>query len=367
MAACSRCSSIPRAYPESGVLRLAPPLAHTHASLRDHLERVGITYTSPAAGLLEFRISGEILERFASGLDGVLGGSELRDTRSLLVSEGASASPTDLTAVQPLSTLVARVQGGWFTSLLRERRLTSVFHPIVTCGAPVEIFGYECLLRGQAADGSSIAPDQLYRAAREADLLFPLDQAARLTAIGAAREHAVDAGSTRIFINFNPSSIYDPVSCLRSTIAAIEQTRFTPDRIVFEVVESDHIPDLAHLVRIIDFYREAGFKVALDDLGSGFGSLRLLEMLRPDFVKLDMGLVRDVDRDRFKAGIVRGLLEMARDLGIASVAEGVETEPEWDWVRRHGADYVQGYFFARPASPPPRLTRGCAGDSVPPH
>ena len=82
MASCSRCSSIPPSYPETGVLRLAPPLAHTQASLRGHPERVGIISTSPAAGLLAFRISGEILDRFATGLDDVLGGSELHDTRS---------------------------------------------------------------------------------------------------------------------------------------------------------------------------------------------------------------------------------------------------------------------------------------------
>lgn len=331
-------------------------MVHTLANLRRHLERAGIDYSMPAAGLLEVPISEDTLERFASGLEGVLGAIEMRDTRALILSWDACESPADLTAVLPLGTVVARIQGGWFTRLLGESRLTSFFHPIVATGAPDDVFAYECLLRGWGPDGSLISPDRLYRAARESDLLFPLDQAARLTAIGTAAEHGLDSGDLRLFINFNPSSIYDPTFCLRSTIAAIDETRFAPDRIIFEVVESDHIHDIGHLVRIIDRYREAGFKVALDDLGSGFGSLNLLGLLRPDFVKLDMGLVRGVDQDPFRAGIVRKLLEMAQDLGIASVAEGVETEAEWDWVRRHGADYVQGYFFARPACPPPTLT-----------
>ena len=100
-------------------------------------------------------------------------------------------------------------------------------------------------------------------------------------------------------------------------------------------------------------YRDAGFKVALDDLGSGFSSLNLLTMLCPDFIKLDMGLIRDVDSHPVKATIALKLLEAARELGIATIAEGVETLAEWAWVRDHGADYVQGYLFARPGSPPP--------------
>ena len=82
--------------------------------------------------------------------------------------------------------------------------------------------------------------------------------------------------------------------------------------------------------------------------------MNLLSSLRPDIIKLDMRLVRDVDRDRYKAGITSMLLEMARKLGIATVAEGIESPGEFEWFRDHGADYAQGYLIARPASPPPR-------------
>ncbi len=354
MPECRRCTILPDEAIRTGILRIAPPVAHSCANLRRYLERAGIAFSMPTEGLLEVRLEGDLLDRLVGGLDGVLSPMELRDTRALIVSEGVSPSSADLSSVLPLATLIARVQGAWFHRMLGESRLTSFFQPIVAADDPEDIFAFECLLRGRAIDGSLIPPDQLYRVAREADLLFPLDQSARLTAIRTAAEHGLDTRGIRIFINFNPSSIYNPVYCLRSTIAAIAETSFTPDRITFEIVESDHIHDIAHLVRIVDHYRGAGFRVALDDLGSGFGSLNLLGQLRPDFVKLDMGLIRGVDRDPYRAGIVQKLLEMARDLGIRSVAEGVETEEEWDWVRYHGADFVQGYLFARPACPPPQ-------------
>ncbi|MGP0066319.1 MAG: EAL domain-containing protein [Isosphaeraceae bacterium] len=347
---------MPSSIPETGTLGIVPPLTHTIGNLRGALERSQIPYTEPSPGLLTVPLGPGVLHRLTEALGRALSRAELRDTRSLVLPEGRALTLADLVNTQPLSSLFARIQGEWFIEMLEENRLTCFFHPIVIAEDPSEVFAYECLLRGQATDGSLVSPVALYDVARDADLLFNLDRAARLTAIKKAAEHGLDASGTRLFINFNPTSIYDPVYCLRSTVAAINATAFDPQRIVFEVVESDQIEDLGHLARIADYYRGSGFKIALDDLGSGYGSLNLLGALRPDFVKLDMQLVRGVDRDPFKAGIVRKLLEMARDLGIGTVAEGIETEEEWAWVREHGADYVQGYLFASPNNPPPRPT-----------
>jgi EAL domain-containing protein (putative c-di-GMP-specific phosphodiesterase class I) len=329
-------------------------MAHTLGNLRDFLRGVAVPFTEPAANLLAVPLASGVLERLADGLGGILTPAELRDTRSLVIGDVASLGLADLAAMQSLATFLARARGQWFTEILRENRLTSHFQPIVSAGAPDSVFAYECLLRGVNPDGTLVAPGRLYQAARDADLLSLLDRAARLTAIREAAAHGLDAADTRLFINFNPTSIYDPAYCLRSTVSAVADTALRPDRIVFEVVESDHIEDIGHLVRIENFYRDAGFQIALDDLGSGYGSLNLLSRMKPDFAKLDMQLVRGVDHDAYKASIVAKLLEMAHELGVATVAEGIETEEEWRWFRDHGADYAQGYFIAHPGSLPPR-------------
>lgn len=235
--------------------------------------------------------------------------------------------------------------------MLREDRLETHFQPIVHAADPGEVFGYECLTRGRAADGRLIPPGELFAAATAADLLFPLDRAARLAAIRSAARHGVPC---RVFINFNPSSIYTPSFCLRTTFRAVEQYGCDPARVVFEVVESEEVKDTNHLLEILKEYRAAGFAVALDDVGAGYSSLNLLARLRPDFVKLDMGLIRHVDTDPYKASVVGKLLEMARELGVRSVVEGVETAGEWQWAADHGANFVQGYLFARPAAVPPQ-------------
>lgn len=249
--------------------------------------------------------------------------------------------------MRDLGTLTAAVEGEWLLDVLREERVTMHFQPIVTDSG--NVFGHECLLRGLEPDGSLINPGRMFDTARSAGLLFHLDRAARIKAIEEAAALELD---TNIFINFNPTSIYDPAYCLKSTMKAVDRSGIPPERIVFEVVESDEVTDTGRLLEILCFYREAGFKVALDDLGAGYSSLNLLTRMRPDFVKLDMDFTRGVDTNPYKALISSRIIELARDLEVSVVAEGVETEDQWRWLREHNADYAQGYFFARPASPP---------------
>ena len=204
-------------------------------------------------------------------------------------------------------------------------------------------------MRGENKDGTLISPGRLYDVARQSDMLFHLDRASRLCHIRNVIRHEVQ---TNVFINFNPTAIYDPEYCLKTTVQAIRRSKLVPSRIVFEVVESDEV-DAKRLPKIVDFYRREGFRVALDDLGAGFSSLNLLSTLRPDFVKLDMELVRNVDTDSYKASVARKLLEMAGELGVETVAEGIETAGEAQWWAEYGATYLQGYFFAKPAPIPP--------------
>lgn len=164
----------------------------------------------------------------------------------------------------------------------------------------------------------------------------------------AIRSAAPLCGSAKIFVNFNPTTIYKPEYCLASTMAALEEQGLTQSDVVFEVVESDRIADVDHLRSILGFYRDRGFEVALDDLGAGYNSLTSLNDLRPDYMKLDMDLCRGVNLDPYRATIAKNLIVLARDLGIATIAEGIETEDEAIWFTNAGIDYIQGFYFARP-------------------
>ncbi|WP_148207106.1 EAL domain-containing protein [Heliomicrobium modesticaldum] len=294
-----------------------------------------------------------VLTQLGTLLPTVLSRAEMVDSRSLLLPPGQNPTIQDLLQVQPLYRLVSRIQGDWLVEILKENRIVTYFQPIVQCDEPERLFAYECLLRGKDRNGGILSPGRIFEVARDADLLFQLDRIARITAIEEATRHSIQS---TLFINFNPSSVYDPATCLRTTIEAVREAKIQPEQVVFEVVESEQISDAQHLRTILDHYRNAGFQVALDDLGAGYSSLNLLTHLRPDFVKLDMELVRNVDKDAYKGEITMKLLELARRLQIKTIAEGVERPEEWRWLKKHGADYVQGYLFAKPACPPPLPT-----------
>ena len=347
---CGRCEAVPGPLPEAGTLFLAPPLAHTGGTLRRVLTGRGLAPTNAGSGILAVELAAGDLGPLAAALRETLSARELADTRTLLLPPGASVTVADLMRAQSLGVLAATSGAVWLVDLLREKRLVTHLQPIVRTAAPGEVYGYECLMRGVAADGALVSPATMYAAASEADLQFQLDLAARLQAIRTVQEQGLSA---HIFINFMPASVYDPVFCLRSTVRAVAAAGLDPERIVFEAVESEDVRDSGHLLNVLGYYRRAGFRVALDDLGAGYASLNLLTKLRPDLVKLDMELIRGVDRDPFKATLAAKLLEAAREWGIATVAEGVETEGEWRWLRDHGADFVQGYLFARPGNPAP--------------
>lgn len=352
MKACSRCVILPGLVPDTGQFVLAPPTSHTLGILRAIVLEQEHSVDEPWPGILRIALVPEKLNKLVEAMAAKLGALEMQDTKTLLLAPDAEITLADLPKMQSLGAFSAQVLGEWFLELLRENRLTTHFQPIFHANDPSQIFAFECLTRGLDLQGGLIPPLRLYEAARDVELIFQLDRAARIAAIHNAAAAGLAQGQTRLFVNFNPTSVYDPVFCLQSTISAINKAGFRPDQVVFEIVESDQIKDIPHLLRITEFYRNAGFQIALDDLGSGYGSLCLLGQLRPDFVKLDMELIRNVDQDPFKAGITGKLLEMAQALDIPTVAEGIETEAEGNWLRDQGADYLQGYLFARPSPSP---------------
>lgn len=133
------------------------------------------------------------------------------------------------------------------------------------------------------------------------------------------------------------------------------------DRVVLEVTERaslDGVSDLREKGRSL---RKRGFRLAVDDLGAGYSALSTFASLEPDMVKIDMSLVRDVDRHPTRRKLVASISDLCRDLGILVVAEGVETEAERDVLLELRCDLLQGYLIARPGPPPVQVPGGASG------
>lgn len=316
----------------------------------DHFAAVGQPVTGTAQDR-NFRITlapDELVEAVRS-LTGVLSHDELLEVLVLVRPEGVEPCVEDIAELITLERLLKAVRSQWLSSLFLDGRYTTHFQPIVDVHDTSRVFGHEALFRGLDEGGAIVPPYKIFELARLSNLLFQADLHAVRSAVREATGHGL---RKHVFINFNPTSFIHPENCLAAALELIDGAGLPRDRVVFEVVESEHVGDVPGLVKVIDAYRELGFKVALDDLGSGYSSLNLVHALRPDFIKLDMALVRDVDHHLYKATVTQKLLELAGDLNVESIAEGVETESELVWLREHGARYVQGYLIARPASPP---------------
>ncbi|MBD2464456.1 EAL domain-containing protein [Oscillatoria sp. FACHB-1407] len=296
------------------------------------------------------------------GLTTVLTSPEIENTQVLLMPHTEAPQLHDFGDMMPLQRLIQLNQSEWLLDMLATDQFTTHFQPLVYANNTSKIYGYEALVRGVDERGDLVMPGALFEAAHSAGVLSQLDLAARRSAIRGADHHNLDA---HLFINFTPVAVYDPVSCLRTTVQAIDQANIPHDRVVFEVVESNHPQDLSHLMLILRYYREAGFLVALDDFGAGSSSLNLLHQLRPDFIKLDMELIRRVHQDPYKASITEKILEIAQRLAIKTVAEGIESFEELNWVCDRGVDFVQGYIIAKPGNPPVVSTPCLTPSSLP--
>lgn len=263
---------------------------------------------------------------------------------------------------EPLAEIAA-LDSSPLLAVLDEGRLETWFQPIFWAGT-LAPWGYECLARGRAEDGSVIGAGTLLGWARQERLVFLFDRVCRELHLRNAGTARVPDGA-RFLVNFLPTAVYRPEFCLRTTVAVAAEARLDPDRVIFELVETERVADRPHLKRLLDFYRAAGFGVALDDLGSGYSGLSLLADLSPDLIKLDRELVSRAVDSAFHRGVCASLVRLGQENGQLVLAEGIETEDEWAVMRELGVNLLQGFLFGPPA-PVPAVTALVAGGAPTP-
>ncbi|MDX1977006.1 MAG: EAL domain-containing protein [Pseudanabaenaceae cyanobacterium bins.68] len=271
---------------------------------------------------------------------------ELRQIKALAIPSHGAPQPQDFARVTTLEQVIKLHNSAWLLDLLAGGSITNHFQPIVFSQDLSQIFALESLMRGISREGDLISPRQVFGVAEDLDLLCQVDLVSRQNTIAALQRWESNG---KMFINFLPTCLEDPNFCLHCTIADIDEANIPHERIIFEITEVERVKDIQRFRRLLDLYRDIGFQIALDDLGSGYSSLNMLHQLRPDYIKLDLELMRNVHQDPYKSLIAAKLLEVAHSLNIPTIAEGIETPGELDWVQAHGATYVQGYLIGKPA------------------
>ena len=248
----------------------------------------------------------------------------------------------DLAADQVCRELIAQgereARAARIRELLRDGSLSLVFQPIVDLRSGATC-GYEALSR--FATEPYRPPNEWFADAAQAGLGAALEVHAILEAL---ERSAGLPGDVYVSVNASPATILEGELHM-ALLGRLEQVRH---RLVLEVTEHEAVPNYALLHAALEPLRAAGIKLAIDDAGAGYASLSHILQLRPDIIKLDMSLVRDVDTDPARRSLAGAMVHFARELDIAIVAEGVETLGEREALVALGAGRGQGYHFARP-------------------
>ena len=281
-----------------------------------------------------------------------LSGRDLVDALRRAAAGGATLSPEAATPViEELVVQLARSedqkerrarqagQEALIHSIVDDTAFTVAFQPIVSIDRD-RVIGVEALARFDARPRQS--PDVWFGEAAAVGLGVDLDVAVARKAVAIVPDlpPGVD-----LFLNLSPDTVFS--GRYEEALAAA-----SGERIVLELTEHAAVHDYRRLGRIVDDLRASGFRVAVDDVGAGYASLRHLLNLAPDMLKIDISLCRSIEEDRARQLLVKALTSLGRELGATVLAEGVETAPELSALRELGVEYAQGFLLGRPTSPP---------------
>jgi EAL domain-containing protein (putative c-di-GMP-specific phosphodiesterase class I) len=226
--------------------------------------------------------------------------------------------------------------------IIRERIVTA-YQPIVKL-TDRSVLGYEALSRGARGSGFETA-DLLFGAAEDNGLLLELDRLCRGRALLSTGRIP---STTRVFVNTLPTTIRDPQFRGKALIDFLAKALVAPDRIVIEITEKLVIENYGLFRETMHYFTDLGMSFAVDDVGAGYSGLESIANLRPQYLKIDISLVRDVHISKVNREMVKAIIQMGRGIGTTVIAEGIQSEDEVRALADLGVAYGQGYHLARP-------------------
>ena len=230
---------------------------------------------------------------------------------------------------------------------LNDRRIAIALQPVVAAADGKPVF-YEALMRMHLEDGSLVAPAVIFPIAEKVGLVQLLDQ----RVLELSLQKLADNPGLHLSINVSSATAHDPEWLPRAQ-AALGAHPGVADRLIVEITETCAIEDIEAARRVIANIKSLGAKVAMDDFGAGHTSFRNLRLLNVDLLKIDGAFVQNVATSPDDRFFVRTLIDLARHLGIPTVAEWVENQETVSLLKEWGVDYFQGAFFGQAIESPP--------------
>jgi len=222
--------------------------------------------------------------------------------------------------------------------MINKVNFSFAFQPIIEVKAK-QVFSYEAFIRGINNESSNFILSQINIAN-----MNEFDHYARQKALEIAAKLNI-----RSFINLNflPGCLIN-AHYLEDTIEYFKTVNLSPRQLIIEISEAEIIQSRTSFMQNITKFREMGIKVAIDDFGAGYAGLNLFTNFRPDFIKLDINLIRNIDVYGPRQAIIKAIILVCESLGVDIIALGVETQAEYLWLKKQGIDLFQGYLFAKP-------------------
>ncbi len=220
------------------------------------------------------------------------------------------------------------------------QKMWMAYQPIFDCSNDC-IIGYEALMRSRI--GELPHPNAILAAAEQ---LGRLNEMARTVRSLCPQTMKSAEPFLNFFINIHPQDLSnDEIFSQDSPLIKYAH------RIVFEITERASLVDVSNIAERVSLLRKLGYRIAIDNLGAGYAGLTRLALLEPEWVKLDMSLVRDIHLNRTKKKVVQSIIVLSKEMGINVIGEGVESVNEADALSDLGCAYLQGYYFGRPEAP----------------
>lgn len=232
-------------------------------------------------------------------------------------------------------------------AIIDNQQITTVFQPIFDVENEI-IVGYEALTRGPK-DSALYSPEILFAKAQEVNLLSELELLCRERAIIRFVELKLTG---KLFINICLTVMLNKDHPHGETIKLAKKHGLSPQQVVIEISEKSPFPNSDILLKALSKYRQFGFDIAIDDLGAGYSGLKQWSYLRPDIVKIDRYFIDQCDQDVMKREFLKILFELGRISNAHVIAEGIETQEEFELLRELGMVYSQGFFLAKPLEIP---------------
>ncbi|MGJ9384771.1 EAL domain-containing protein [Salipaludibacillus sp. CF4.18] len=234
--------------------------------------------------------------------------------------------------------------------IIKNETMTPYFQPIVHL-ASGETVGQEVLNRPKK---SAIFPyvETFYDFLGKSNQVFCYERTAREKAltIYSQQTNCHEKRKTKLFLNVHPNVLEDELYKQGATRKVLEKIGLRPKQVVFEITEKQNVSDYARLKKVVNNYRSQGFRIAIDDVGSGYNSLKTILHLQPDYIKLDRSFIQDIHHSPSQQAPL--FVRYAKETGAEVIAEGIEEKAELATIRELGITFAQGFFIGHPQTSP---------------